>query len=178
MDPNKLWPELANGHLWLILGSAAIFGAIGSLLHPPPSPMDTADAPIPPVEKPGRWWVALSGAVAAVALLYVTNPTTGSALIGGSLVAGFSANAVLAGLQARLVAAIATRNAAASARVASGLKRESDANAQLAEQRAREAMQAARDLDQLARAAESGTDIASLVRELRAKHAFTANAPV
>jgi hypothetical protein len=157
MDPNKLWLDLADGHLWLILIGAAVFGALGSLLRPAPEP---AAGTTPP----SRPWIALSGAAAAVALLYVTRPDSGAALIGGSIVAGFAANAVLAGLQARVLAATAEVKAAASQRAAA-------THAQLAEARGREALQASHDLEQLARAAEDGRDIRPLVRDLRTRRA-------
>ena len=47
MDPVKLWSELANGYLWAIVLSAASFGVIGALLHPPPKP-SPAEPDIPP----------------------------------------------------------------------------------------------------------------------------------
>jgi hypothetical protein len=176
VDPNKLWSELANGHLWLVLGSAAISGVIGSVLHPPISDPPGAATP-PPPKPPSRGWAALSGAVAAVALLYVTQPDSGTALIGGSLVAGFAANAVLAGLQARVLAATSAGAAAANLRMAAAFKHDADANARLAEERGRETLRVSRDLDQLASAAETGSDLRPLVRDLRARRDGQAQAP-
>src|ERR1700710_1260685 len=51
MDLNTLWAELANGHLWLILSGAAIFGMLGALIHPPAA--EVAGAPPPPPPPPG-----------------------------------------------------------------------------------------------------------------------------
>ena len=121
MNTDTLLSTLIDPKLWLLLGVTFSLGAVGALLH------RTAQDPPPPGGGQAR--DALIGAVAAVAILYVTNPTSGVALIGGSLIAGYAGKLVLAGLEARVTTSLALREAA---------KRDLDAK------------QARRDLDQLA----------------------------
>lgn len=183
MDSVKLWSELANGYLWAVAVTAASFGVIGALLHPPPKPppAEPGSPPKPPdpnardaPETRSRAWDGMTGAVAAVALLYITNPTTGIALVGGSLVAGFSGTAVLAGLQARVLAAVATKQAAMATRSAQDSMRIADEARQQADASTREMVVAKQDLDHLSRAIASGVDVKPLVRDLRVKQGLDA----
>jgi hypothetical protein len=103
MDIDKLLSALVNLQLWLVLVAAFGLGTIGALLH-------RASQESPPTG--GRVRDALTGGVAAVAILYVTAPPSGVALIGGSLVAGYAGKLVLAGLEARVTAILALREAA------------------------------------------------------------------
>jgi hypothetical protein len=157
MDTDKLLSALINLQLWLLLLAAFVLGAIGALAH-------RASQDPPSEGQPRSGWSrdALVGGVAAVAILYVSSPPTGIALIGGSLVAGYAGKLVLAGLEARVTATIAQREAARN---------------DLTARRARQ------DLDRLATrittlsaepVAQTGGDTVAKVqgyaRELQAKH--------
>lgn len=103
MEIDKLLSGMINLQLWLVLAAAFALGMIGALTHrwtqdPPPSYPAGRDAAL--------------GGIAAVAILYVTAPASAITFIGGSLVAGYAAKVVLSGLEARLTAAIALRDAA------------------------------------------------------------------
>lgn len=112
MDTDKLLEALVNLRLWLVVVAAGALGAIGALVHRvSQAPPSTLPATRPP-RVPAWAYSALVGGVAAIAVLYVSNPTTGIALIGGSLVAGYAGNSILAGLEARTTAALAVREAA------------------------------------------------------------------
>lgn len=91
-------------------------GSLGGLLHGVgTSGTAAAAAPGPgPTTPPAPSALrrALVGGVAAVAVLYITDPHSGVALIGGSVVAGYAGHAILAGLEARAVAALAQADAA------------------------------------------------------------------
>lgn len=134
MDPVALVNSLSWQFL-VVCGGAAMLGGIGGIVHffatglavvKPVDPGDDttskdkkeAAAPTtalaakvtsPAVPLPGETYARrfAVGAVAAVAVLYLTEPTTLVALVGGSLVAGYAGQAVLTALQARVVAAIA-----------------------------------------------------------------------
>jgi hypothetical protein len=103
MDIDKLLSSLVNMQLWLVLAAAFGLGAIGALVH---------RGSLEPLPTGGRARDALTGGVAAVAILYVTSPPSGVALIGGSVVAGYAGKLVLAGLEARVTATLALREAA------------------------------------------------------------------
>jgi hypothetical protein len=122
MDPDRLITFLANGHLWLVFGVAFAGGMLGAAIHRW-STADAAAATTPPTTPPTFGGDILSGGIAAAAMLYVTDPTTGAALIGGSLVAGFAAKTVMAGLEARITSALAHREAADNKREADVAKR-------------------------------------------------------
>jgi hypothetical protein len=138
VDLDKLVAILMDGHLWLVLGMAFVCGAVGALIHrgavvgaPGAPPLDPpgGDGAEPrdnatPARRPSRLNDALTGGIAAVAILYVTDPTTGIALVGGSLVAGYAAKTILDGLEARIVSSIAQRQAAESQHAASVSLRE------------------------------------------------------
>jgi hypothetical protein len=127
MDPEKLSASLGNGPLWLVIGAAFGLGALGAVLHrwssgpDTPQPGALVASPLVALVRDG-----LTGAVASVAILYVTAPTTAIALIGGSLVAGYAGKAVLAGLEARVVASTAKREAAVRTLEANAAKRDLD----------------------------------------------------
>jgi hypothetical protein len=155
MDIDQLISALIDLHLWFVIAAAFGLGAIGALIH-----RSSQDPP------PGGGWVrdALTGGVAAVAILYVSKPTSGIALIGGSLVAGYAGKLVIAGLEARVTTTLALREAA---------------------DRTVSAKQARLDLDRLAaqvsaipRAPSAATgdsaiaDVQRFARELQAKHAM------
>jgi len=128
MDPSVLLAGI-TWQLVVVCLLAFALGAAGGLMHggdrkPPdkrnrsggesPQMPDGESPPAPNGEsRPANWWRrALIGGVAAVAVLYLTNPTTGVALIGGSIAAGYAGQAVLAGLEARTIAALARQDAA------------------------------------------------------------------
>lgn len=155
MDINNLLSALLDLHLWLLLSVAFGLGAAGALIH-----RSSQDPP----DTGGAVRDALTGGVAAVAILYVSNPASGLALIGGSLVAGYAAKAVLAGLEARATAVLAVREAA---------------------ERAAAARQTRADLAKLATRVTALTaspatppddgviaDVQQFARELQAKHAI------
>jgi hypothetical protein len=106
MESIALWDLLGEWQLWAVCAVSFALGALGGLLHlgavkPPPE----GDAPPP---KPTPWWRhVLVGGAAAVAVLYVATPETGIALVGGSIVAGYAGEAILAGLEARARLALA-----------------------------------------------------------------------
>lgn len=123
MDLDRLVAILTDVHLWLVLGVAFACGAIGAVIHRGAA-TDSA-APASGSSRAKRWGADVaSGGIAAVAVLYITNPTTGTALVGGSLVAGYAAKTVLAGLEARLTASIAQRQATESRRDAEAARLE------------------------------------------------------
>lgn len=117
MDPNSALDLLGTPQLWIVLAVAFVLGAAGAALHRWSAPND---------DNPPLLRDILSGGIAAVAILYVTNPSSGVAFVGGALVAGYAAKAVLAALQARVVAAIATRELAERTREISESRREID----------------------------------------------------
>lgn len=160
MDPGTLWPALLDIHLWVIVVGVAALGALGAAIRPPEPGA---------VTEPRRKWDVLAGSVAAVAVLYATEPASASALIGGSLVAGFAASAVLGGLQAKLIAAVSTREAAEHSRIAREHQIVAEAEARRATENAKAALQARKEFDQLADAAERGADLVPVVRGLRAQ---------
>jgi hypothetical protein len=96
MDPTNLLAQL-TWQLGVVCVLAFAFGAVGGLLHE---------------GKPASE-AAMSGVGAAAAVLYLTNPKTGVALIGGSVAAGYAGQAILAGLEARAVAMLAEADARA-----------------------------------------------------------------
>lgn len=121
MDPSELWESL-SWQLVAVCALSFVLGGIGGLMHlagtgetPPPPP--ATGAPAGTAAPPVRLWIVgirrfLVGGVAAVAILYITDPKTGIALIGGSIAAGYAGQAVLAGLEARVKAAVAVKDAA------------------------------------------------------------------
>src|SRR5215475_4843876 len=64
----------------------------------------------------------MTGAIAAVAILYVTKPDTAVTLVCGALVAGYSAKTIMAGLEARAASLVAQREASDSKRQADAAK--------------------------------------------------------
>jgi hypothetical protein len=118
MDPDKLVGLLKDHDLWVVFGVAFAFGAIGALIHrwsvPPPS-SSMSEPPVLGAD-------ILTGAIAAVAILYVTKPETGVTLVCGALVAGYSAKTIMAGLEARAASVVAQRDASDSKRQADAAK--------------------------------------------------------
>lgn len=94
MDTKALWGLVGARHVWIICGIGFGLGALGGLIQA------LGAAPAVDFRKEG-WKRVLIGAVAAVAVLYVSEPTTAFELIGGSLVAGFAGQALLGVLEAR-----------------------------------------------------------------------------
>ena len=167
MNLDTLWSTLIDAHLWAIIAGAAALGALGAALHPP---VTVADPP-PAGEELARGirsraWDLLAGAVAAIAILYVTDPRTGVALIGGSLVAGFAANIVLSSLQARLVAALAVATASERARIAGQRVDVAERDARTSAARM---AQTRRDLDELLAAMDTGQDARQRASAMRAR---------
>jgi|GEM_PF-3689535 len=96
MDDPKLWSEIGNAHVWILCGICFGLGAIGGFIQ--------AIGAEPPIKLREEWWKRLLvGGVAAVAVLYVTDPDRSYEIIAGSLVAGFAGQALLAALAARLL---------------------------------------------------------------------------
>lgn len=118
MDPAKLVGLLKDHDLWVVFGVAFAFGALGALIHrwsaPPPSSSMS--------ETPALGADILTGAIAAVAILYVTKPDTGVTLVCGALVAGYSAKTIMAGLEGRAASLVALREASDSKRQADTAK--------------------------------------------------------
>lgn len=118
MDPDKLVGLLKDHDLWVVFGVAFGFGVLGALIHRwsvPPASSSTS----PPPELGADM---LTGAIAAVAILYVTKPETAVALVCGALVAGYSAKTIMAGLEARAASLVALREASDSKRQADAAK--------------------------------------------------------
>lgn len=113
MNPEKLAALLMDGHLWLVVLASFGLGMTGALLN-----SDVSYSPEVPSQPAQNGWSKildlLAGGIAAVAVLYVSNPETGIALISGSLVGGYGGKAVLAALRARLVSAVARTEARAA----------------------------------------------------------------
>lgn len=93
MNVDKIWLAIGDWRLWALCAVACSFGAAGGFLR---AISRTAADPSPP-----RWAQVLIGALAAVAVLYVNEPDSALALIGGSLVAGYVGQAALDALEAR-----------------------------------------------------------------------------
>lgn len=123
MDPEKLSALLLDLHLWTVVLASFLLGMLGALLN--------AGEPAEPTSQQrsagSKFLDLLAGGVAAVAILYVTDPKTGVALIGGSLVAGYAGKAVLAALQARVLVAVAKKEAQAATAAAIDAKRTAQA---------------------------------------------------
>jgi hypothetical protein len=174
MDESKLWDEILNGQLWGLLGAAALLGAIGALLHP--ATTEASDEARVQTDAKHGWRDVAAGAVAAIAIIYTANPTSATALVAGSLVAGYAANAVLAGFESRVRVAKMTERAASSDRVAVEARQRADASAELARTRDDVARRATYALDEIARASDRGFDVKPIVNELRAKRLLSADA--
>ncbi|HUQ01653.1 MAG TPA: hypothetical protein VM261_04120 [Kofleriaceae bacterium] len=95
MDTNKLFELIGDGRLWAVCGVAFALGAAGGFIQSLASAASK--------EELGReWWKRLLvGAIAAVAVMYVTAPSTAIELISGSIVAGYAGKALLDSLDAR-----------------------------------------------------------------------------
>jgi hypothetical protein len=106
MESIALWDLLGEWQLWAVCAVSFALGALGGLLHlGAVKPAPEAETPPP---KPTPWWRhVLVGGAAAVAVLYVATPETGIALVGGSIVAGYAGEAILAGLESRAKLALA-----------------------------------------------------------------------
>ena len=114
MDPNAMWLSLGEWQLWAVIAMAFALGAAGGLIHglssiSSPLPKTTT---IPAVEKQLWWRPLLVGGIASVAVLYLTNPWSGTSLVGGALAAGYAGEAVLSGVAARVEAVVARRESA------------------------------------------------------------------
>lgn len=157
VDTDKLLSALINLQLWLLLLAAFALGAIGALAH-----RASQDPPTDGQPRGGWSRDALVGGVAAVAILYVSSPPTGIALIGGSLVAGYAGKLILAGLEARVTATLAQREAVRNDLSARHARQDLDRLAtRIATLPAEPAAQAAGD---------TVAKVQSYARELQAKH--------
>src|SRR5689334_17702621 len=97
MDPSALSKLLGEWQLWVVCGVAFAFGAVGGVIN-------LGSAP--------EWWRrVVVGGIAAVAVLYITSPETGVALVGGSLAAGYAGQAVLNALQSKVELALTKEDA-------------------------------------------------------------------
>lgn len=109
MDPEQLWATLS----WQLLAVCVVtlvLGGAGGLVHLMAS--DEAPAPDPRSKRTAAISRFLVGAIAAVATLYLTQPSTGVAFVGGALAAGYAGQAVMAGLEARVKATLSAQDAA------------------------------------------------------------------
>lgn len=96
MDVTTLWADVVgDGHLWALLGVALGLGGLGGVAQAIASTTDRAAL------KRTWWQRAVLGAVAAVAVMYVTTPGSGVAFVSGSVVAGYAGQAILDALAAR-----------------------------------------------------------------------------
>lgn len=118
MDPDKLVGLLKDHDLWMVFGVAFGFGALGAPIHRWFVPRASSSTSLPPELGADM----LTGAIAAVAILYVTKPETAVALVCGALVAGYSAKTIMAGLEARAASLVALREASDSKRQADAAK--------------------------------------------------------
>jgi len=115
-SPRVNAPELVNAlhdvNMLLLVALAAVLGVIGAAARATAAAVkdDRGDPPPPPPKNP-RLQVAVTGAIAAVAVLWLSAPSTAIAFIGGSLVAGYAGKAVLDALEAKVIAGIAQREA-------------------------------------------------------------------
>lgn len=109
MDTNKLWELIGDARLWGLCAVAFTLGGVGGFIQSVVS--------LPSAEDFKRdWWKrVLIGAIAAVAVIYITNPDDATEFIGGSLVAGYAGQAILGALETRAKLA-ATREVAATER--------------------------------------------------------------
>lgn len=96
MDVEGLWAEIAHdGHLWALCGIAMVLGIVGGVAQGFASAEDGRPSWRTLVQR------GLLGAVAAGAVLYLAKPDSGIALVSGSLVAGYTGQALLDALAAR-----------------------------------------------------------------------------
>lgn len=112
MDTNELWASIENWRLWAVCGTALGLGAIGGAIQAISSLPDWATARKQLLAR------MLVGAVAAVAVIYVSDPKTELAFVGGALVAGYAGQAILGALEARAKLAIAKEVAATEVKLA------------------------------------------------------------
>jgi hypothetical protein len=115
LDPGALIDQF-TWQFFATLGVALVVGALGGLV-PGRAPLKTDPPPPGGGTRDLVWWQrTVVGAVAAAAILFVVDVSTPVQLVCGSLVAGYAGTAVLAGLEARLVAILAQRDNAAMRR--------------------------------------------------------------
>src|SRR5262245_10184275 len=109
MDPNVLWSSLGVWQLWMVLLVTFGLGAVGGLIHA------NTQSPGGAAGITGRialsWRQALTGGLAAIAVLYAVAPEPGIKWVASALLAGYVGDAVMAALGARFIAALAQRNA-------------------------------------------------------------------
>lgn len=119
MNIEKLWDLIDNWRLWAVCGIAFGLGAIGGVIRaltteapPDPTPLRAIDAKLAVAR------LFFVGGIAAVAVMYVTVPSSAMALIGGSLVAGYAGKAILDALESRAKLAVANARADENRRLA------------------------------------------------------------
>lgn len=114
LDPESLIAQL-SWQLAATIAMALALGAIGGSIprRIGPSKQKDFDETVENT-RAARVQRALVGAVAAAAVLFVTDIATPLQLICGSLVAGYAGNAVMESLEARLVAVLAEREVRAT----------------------------------------------------------------
>ncbi len=142
MDTNRLWALIEDWRLWAICGTALGLGTIGGAIQ--------AISSLPWAEAkkvlPARMLV---GAIAAVAAIYITEPKSDMAFIGGALVAGYAGQAILSALEARAMLTVAKTVAATQQQLADKTvevaKAERDRNDAIALARERGALMQATD---------------------------------
>ncbi len=92
IDPSALVAKLVHdSDTWIVCGISAGMGALGGVAH----------ALVPDPAKPSWWRRVVLGAIAAVAILWVSRPDDAVALIASSLVAGYAGEAIMSALEAK-----------------------------------------------------------------------------
>jgi len=165
MDADKLVSSLSDLHLWTIITLGFVLGVIGAGVHV----LATAEAgssneSLDKAKSSLR--AVLAGGIAAVAVLWVTNPTSGIAFVGGSLVAGYAGKAVLDGLAAKLTATVAQREAALQREFAVQARRDATTATARADAAKLDATLARRDLARLADSVGNDAGAALHVKDL------------
>jgi len=97
LDVVKLIDSIYSLKTWIVLIIVSIFGMLGGLSHKLTSSPD---------DKTSLWGYIVVGAVASIAVLFVSQPADAVRLIALSIAAGYGGRAVLDALEARVKTAI------------------------------------------------------------------------
>lgn len=97
LDVVKLIDSIYSLKTWIVLIIVSIFGILGGLSHKLTSSPD---------DKTSLWGYIVVGAVASIAVLFVSQPADAVRLIALSVAAGYGGRAVLDALEARVKVAI------------------------------------------------------------------------
>jgi hypothetical protein len=181
MDPERLAALLLDRDLWMIVLASFALGLVGALLNSG-EPYPPAEPPLPPRSGWSKFLDLLAGGIAAVAVLYLTNPETGVALIGGSLVAGYAGKAVLAALQARVLVAVAKKEAQTAVVAADDAKQTARAAIVARDRAKQDVSRLVAGIERLEGPATTGpvsvAELRQLGREVQSKHALHTGADV